>query len=526
MRWAIAFCVMGCGTTVAVDAGEAGTDATSDAPQTADWVLDLDGAQTAGRLNPALLGQYDLSGALFSYDKVPGLPAAMTKAGLTEWRIGAGRWELITQLLPSLTDGTSCAAETAFAPPEAFAPNGATDLNLIAARDWFTDDGLVVDLAATDDDGRYALAYARSVIDVAASFDAKPYFDIDLMPRALAAGTKLPDRSKTTIPDACVATFTNKVSNVKPENPQVFAAAATGMIRRIVEGSNGQKGRALPYVEVWNEPDAGNYFWDKNVGTFPEWISMAAFTIVRLDAYRKASANPDAKAMRIGLGGFAAASVAAAIVSNFDAAPIPFDFVSFHSYQDDPLAIVADIQTVAAARKASKSYGAIELVLSEWGPALSKSTLDPKTMDPALHLATVIALGAAAGLDHAHHSFFWDFYSVVSMVPFGLLDHQVQPKPAYHAYAMLARLVGGDRLVIAGREDGRFDGGMGAVLASRDANGRSKVLVVNRGNSAKTVSAGLAAAVTILDDPAKPPHTLAPATIVTVPPRSIVLIER
>jgi hypothetical protein len=522
MRWAIALCLLGCGTTPAiVDGGP--TDAPSDTPQpTADWVIDLDGAKTAGKLSPALLGQYDLSGALFAYDKVPGLPAAMKTAGLAEWRIGVGRWELLTQLLPALTDSTPCGPETSFAPLEAFAPNGTTDLDLLAARDWFTyTDGSLVDEPMTNDDSRYALAYARSVIDVAASFGAKPFFDIDLMPRALAAN-KTPNRTKATESDACVATFTNKVSNVKPDSPQVFASAAAGMIRRLVEGSNGQMGRALPYVEIWNEADIGNHFWDKNVGTFQEWITMAAFTLVRLDAYRKASGNADAKAMKIGLGGFVAASTAAAIVSGFDAMPIPFDFVSFHSYKDDPLEVVADIQTVAAARKASKTYGSIELVLGEWGPALSMSTLDPKTMDVALHLATVLTLGAAAGLDHAHHAIFWDFYSII---PFGLLDHQVKPKPAYHAYTMLARLMGGDRLVVAGHEDGRFDGGMGAVLASR-GNGMARVLVVNRGNAAKTVSAGLPATVTVLDDPMNPPHTLAPAPIVTVPPRSIVLIER
>src|SRR5258706_16188012 len=115
MRGAIAFGLRGCATTPSRGV-DAETDAPTDAPHpTADWVLDLDGAKTAGKLNPALLGQYDLSGALFAFDKVPGLVPAMKSAGLAEWRIGAGRWELLTQLLPALTDGASCAPEIAFA---------------------------------------------------------------------------------------------------------------------------------------------------------------------------------------------------------------------------------------------------------------------------------------------------------------------------------------------------------------------------------------------------------------------------
>ncbi|MEA2751875.1 MAG: hypothetical protein QOI41_6018, partial [Myxococcales bacterium] len=49
---------------------------------------------------------YDLSGALFAYDEIAGLAAAMKSAGMQDWRVGVGRWEIATQLCRKLTDGT------------------------------------------------------------------------------------------------------------------------------------------------------------------------------------------------------------------------------------------------------------------------------------------------------------------------------------------------------------------------------------------------------------------------------------
>src|SRR5207245_1958732 len=108
-----------------------------------------------------LLGQYDLSGALYHYDQVPELPSLMKAAGFAEWRVGVGRWEFGTLALPALTDGTPCDMSTTL--PQSKAPPGATDLDLIAARDWFTyTDGAPVTLAMTADDSRYQLDYVRS----------------------------------------------------------------------------------------------------------------------------------------------------------------------------------------------------------------------------------------------------------------------------------------------------------------------------------------------------------------------------
>jgi hypothetical protein len=506
------------------DAGnDAAPDAPDDAPPAADWTLTYDPSSTAGPLPATLLGQYDLSGALFHYDQQAPLIPLMKAAGFSEWRVGLGRWEGLTQLLPTLTDGTSCAQTLAGLPKEAQAPGGTTDLDLIQARDWFTyTDGSPVTMAMTGDDTRYRLDYVRSVLDVADRFGAAPYFDVDLMPRALAAN-QTPTRTTAEWGDACGWTWTNEVSNVAAADPDVFAAAIAGMVRRLIEGSGGQPGRPLHYLEFWNEPELG-YAWNPHVADFQTYLATAVKVLGALDAYRKQTANADGKAIKIGLGSFAVSATAATMLTAF---PGPFDFVSFHlESSDDPLAMVASVQAVAAARKAS-SHPDAELLLTEWGYDISGSKLDPRTMDVALHHATLLALGAPY-LTHAHHALFWDWYDVPDY-PYAFIHHDFTPKPAYYVFTLLAKLIGGgaSRLEAAGFSDGKLDGGMGAVLAGKGGDGVVRVLIVNRNATARTATVGaVPKSVTVFDDPAKPPRGVAPSQVVQVPPRSIVLVER
>ncbi len=504
--------LLGCGD----DSAGAGDMAT-----TVDWALAFDTSATEGTLSPALLGQYDLSGALMRYDQQAPLVDEMKGAGFAEWRVGVGRWEFGTRLLPTLTDGTSCAQALAGHPAAAAAPMGTTDLDLIQGRDWFTfTDGAPVTLADTADDARYRLDYLRAVLDVVDKFGAAPYVGIDHMPRALAA-QKTPARAD------CGITWSNRVSNVCPADPAVFAAAVAGLVKRTVEGSDGKPGRPVRYWEFWNEPE-GAYAWDPSVCPFtPDYFATAAYVLAALDGYRKQTANPDGQRIKIGLGSFASAQVAATVIASPDF-PAPYDFVSFHvETDDDPLAVAAKIQMVADARKASKHPGA-ELLLTEWSAKLDGGTLDPETMDVALHHATVLVLGATAGLTHAHHALFWDFLAP-GVPSLGLLRHDLTPKPAYYAWVLLAQVIrdGAARLAPIGHADGKLDGGLGAVLASRDAAGQVRVLLVNRATAARTATVGAPpTAVTVLDDPTRPPRTVAPSAVVTVPARSIVLIER
>jgi len=532
----------GCGSSSSdapppIDSGsDTIVDVPGDSTTPTDLKIELDPSAPSARVSPALLGQYELSGALYRMNAVPGLVDLMKTAGFSEWRVGVGRWEIATQMLPSLTDGTSCAADLAALPKAAAAPAGATDASLVAARDWFVDDGKPVTVAMTLADDRYSLGYVRSVIDTALAFGAKPYVDIDLMPLALSASRTF-SRTNAVVPNACQATFTNRVSNVRPADTTVFGAAAAGLVKRIVEGSGTEKGRAVTHFEVWNEPEFP-FFWDKSFESkdLDEWVKMAATTLVHLAAYRRDASAPEAKALKFGLGSFAVADTAVTIVNGFDKAPLPdgsflpIDFVSFHSYDNDPLKVADDIEKVAAARRTSTHYANVELALSEWGLQLDGKGWDPKTMDAPLHAATVLALGAASGLDHAHRAIFWDYFAGL---PFGLVDHDGKPKPLYWAYAMLAEIVGkgSARLAPKGFASGRFDGGNVAVLATKDDAGVVRVLVVNRSASSRTVEVALSGTTTtpksvkLFDAPASPPRTIDAAPKLPLPPRSIALVS-
>jgi hypothetical protein len=502
------------------------------AMQSVDWEIPIDPAKVAGPLPDALLGQYDLSGALFDYPNAPGLTTALAPMGFTEWRVGVGRWEFATRLLPTLTDGTPC-PQNGY-PPAAFAPMGATDADLIAGRDWFTDDGNPVTMQDTTDDKRYSLAYLRSVLDAATKMGARPYVDVDLMPRALAVNKVF---SRTAgLPDQCNATWANDVSNVAPADPTIFAAAARGMISRIVEGSGGEPARPAQYWEIWNEFELP-YAWDTKYDDMKHdaFFAMAIDFLATMRQYRTGSASPTVQALRFGLGSFANPDTAAAVLTAFDQANagIPVDFVSFHGYApdgtNDPLTVVAGIEKVAAARAATTNYRDTELVLSEWGTNLDAAP-DPSTIETPLYAATVIALGAAQGLGRMHHAIFYAFYPGV---PYALVDNSGQPLPLGRAYQLMAELVGANRqrLIVTGFENGRLDGGMGALLGSKDAGGALRVLMVNRESVAKTArftvggSGKVPTRVEVFDVAAQPIHDVAPSTIVTIPARSLVLVS-
>jgi hypothetical protein len=498
-----------------------------------DWVIAVDSAVGGKPISRGLLGHYDLSGSLYTYDQVPTLVPKMQAAGFSDWRVGLGRWEGGTQILPTLSDGTPCAAT-----PDQSAPPGSTDLDLIAGRDWFTDDGSVVTLADTLDESRYALDYVRSVLDTAQAFGVDPFVSVDLMPRALAV-------NRQPLRTACGWTYMNRVSNVRPRDPAVFAAAIVGLVQRIVEGSGGEPGRRATHWEIWNEPELP-IFWDpayeNGPGPLDRFLEMAILALVELDAYRAGSANLDVGDLRFGLASFASAATAAAVLSGLDSAPLPggsvapLDFISFHGYSNDPLVIVQSIESVAAAAAISSNYQNVELVLAEWGPNLMTTAGDvvfASSMEPPLLMSTVIALGAAAGLDRAHHSIFWDFFPG-NAITWGLLDHDANPRPLYRAYELLADVIpeGGERLEPVGLEDGRLDGGLGAVLVTRGPDGAVRAFFANRSPTSRSARLEIdgwpvsPSRVRRFDDPVGAIQDDVPGTAeFTVPARALVVAE-
>ncbi len=507
------------------------------------WMIELDPSSRGRRLSPGLLGHYDLSGELFRYDRVPGLGETLAGAGFREWRLGVGRWEAGTHYLPALTDGSPCPPSPV---PQAYAPAGWTDEDVLGSRDWFVDDGRPVTLTDTLDDERYSLGYIRRSLDVVSALGATPFMSIDLMPRALAAATA-PLRDARNTPAACVWTYANQISNGRPRDEMVFAAAVAGMVERVVAGDRGERGRPVTHWEIWNEPDLC-VFWDPGADDgvpcvdepfdqrLHAFLTMAVPALVALDDLRRTSPHPDVRAIRIGLGSFAFADVAALVLDSFDrfrlpdGRPVPLDFLSFHSYNHDPLGIVHFTEIAAAARERSATYPDIDLMLTEFGP-FPDVPFDDASLEQPVRIATALVLGIGAGLDRAHHTIFYDYWGD-SAVQWGLVSHDVRPKPLFHAYALLHRLIGEGATpwVPVDHPSGRLDDG-GAVVVAEGEDGVTRALVVNRSSDPRTVGFSIdgrrirPTALTVYDDPTGAPHDALPGEVVLLPGPSLGLFE-
>jgi hypothetical protein len=286
----------------------------------------------------------------------------------------------------------------------------------------------------------------------------------------------------------------------------------------------------VTYFELWNEPEG---FWDSSFDPDGSIFRTTMVTTLNaLAAFRTQSGHSE---LRFGLAGYALASTAIQNLPVFDAMGLPLDFISFYSYNTDPIALAHDIENVIAARATTTNYRNIEVALTEWGPGFDiehddESRLNPDlayaaSIDPALHAATVLARAAVAGLAHAHHVFFWDFF------PFrirGLFSNTVQPVPPYYGFALFAAAIANEARLLStgGATDTRI------VLATRDSGGTAHVLLVNRDAVSAVVEVaidGIATApsrVRIYDDPAGAIHdTQATGTAVAMPAKSIALID-
>jgi hypothetical protein len=262
---------------------------------------------------------------------------------------------------------------------------------------------------------------------------------------------------------------------------------------------------------------------------------MVEATLTALAQFRGSSTHPE---LRFGFAGFAGAAGAIQAIQKLDATTpaVPLDFLSFHSYNTDPIGIAHDVENVMAAVRATANYAKIEVALTEWGPGQDiengdESRLNPNetyahSIDPALHAATVISRAATAGLSHAHHVFFWDFF------PFrirGLYQNDLQTRPQYYAFRMLTAVIGGgNRIlpVVSGTSDTHV------VLATQEPSGRVHVLLVNRDATSQLVQVDTPgvpqtpSAVSAYFDPAgtiQPGKTV--AGLITVPAESIVQLD-
>jgi len=215
-----------------------------------------------------------------------------------------------------------------------------------------------------------------------------------------------------------------------------------------------ERGAGIRYWEVSNEPDIGESGGCPYLFTPENYRRYYARTVAAI-----LRADPEAR-----VGGPALANYKSPILPSLlefcEKEKAPLHFVSWHTYQSDPIKIRASIDEVKALLKKHPSLHP-ETILNEWNMSLSNPSLDPR-FQPCF-IAEVAWQMNEAGLDyscyyhirdyHVRPEVFSKFMSLDGtafmarwwnqMPQFdGLFDFQNRVRPAYFAFKLLSRLSG------------------------------------------------------------------------------------
>lgn len=508
----------------------------------ADWQVTLDLDAGGARLAPEQSGAYELSGAIYQYDQVPGLVTQMQALGFKYWRVGLGRWEIGSEEFASVpaTDGGTLNCP---APVLAFQTSTHASLDeLVAYRDFFK---LNVDHAPAgldvndmDDPANYDFTYVDTVVAEAEAFGAEPYLDIDYVPKALSS-------VQTYGVADCTNTFANGVTTAPPVDDGLYARAVVHVLVHLLDGwPNGSTKHVLHYVEIGNEPENVPYFWSGTEQQFDVWFASVAALV---GAYRDSVKATDAAwaGLKVGGGSFAEApggrNWLPHLLDVLDnaSAPVPLDFLSMHSYHDIPQAVVGDevgtVTELFASRHAGRYFGT-ELVLAEWGPGLnelSNASFNQSIQAPLVYGAG-LAGAEATGYAFTQKALFYDFAHLANGagMTYGLIDWQGQPEPAYHAFALFQQLVADTPLRLSFPAVFPANGFDGIAVGGVNAAGTQvQLYVVNLIASDRVLqidgTAMTQATLQVLDGTGAAVRTVGPMSPsrVTVPKQSVTLIQ-
>jgi hypothetical protein len=214
------------------------------------------------------------------------------------------------------------------------------------------------------------------------------------------------------------------------------------------------RGSRIIYWEVANEPDIGEDGGCPYRFTPEGYVRYYTHTVAAIKR-----ADPDAK-----VGGPALANPASpllpALLTATQGSHLPVDFISWHIYNSDPLAIRA---TIERQKRLLERFPKLhpETFLDEWNMSLGNPIPDPR-FQPVFLLETIWQM-KDAGLDyscyyhirdyHVQPEIFDAFFSrkgAAAMAQWwnlmpqydGLFDYQNRVRPAYFAFSLLSHLTG------------------------------------------------------------------------------------
>jgi xylan 1,4-beta-xylosidase len=277
--------------------------------------------------------------------------------------------------------------------------------------------------------GEYDFTKLDRTIDAVTRAGAKPLMSIDVKPHVLFP-----------VIDENV---------VEPNDYAQWEELIVQLVRHYKD-----RGAGIRYWEVANEPDmgeAGGCPYRFKPDSYVRYYKHTAAAILRAD--------PDAK-----VGGPALANWKSPILpALLDAAAkseVPLDFVSWHTYDSDPLSIRGTIHGVKEMVKQRPSLHP-ELVLDEWNMSLGRPVQDPR-FQPCFAAETIWQM-IDSGLDYSNYyhirdygvearnfSGFMSAQGVAFMARWwnrmpqydGLFDYQNTVRPAYFALKLISRMSG------------------------------------------------------------------------------------
>lgn len=214
------------------------------------------------------------------------------------------------------------------------------------------------------------------------------------------------------------------------------------------------RGSRIIYWEVANEPDIGENGGCPYLFTPEGYVRYYSHTVAAIKR-----ADPDAK-----VGGPALAdpksALLPALLEAAQKSDLPLDFISWHIYDNDPLAIRA---TIDSKKELLKGFPKLhpETFLDEWNMSLGNPVTDPR-FQPVFTAETIWQM-KDAGLDyscyyhirdyHVEPEIFNPFFSrkgAAAMAQWwnlmpqydGLFDYQSRVRPTYFLFSLMAHLTG------------------------------------------------------------------------------------
>lgn len=380
--------------------------------------LRVDAGTVTTLLAPLWRDHYDLSAQHFRYTDEPGFLEVARQLQPRSWRCSVGRWEVG---LPPPGGGDS------------------RDVNVLRTceREFYRGSDT---LAAADDPANYHFAYLDAQLTAIAMTGAVPYLCFDYMPFTLSSEQDPNNPDNLSVPDPILPwprlSFSNGIRTAPPRDPAVYARVVHNTIRHVRGQFAGTLDFGITDIEIGNEPDLYEpdgtplrIFW---TGTRAQWLAM----------YAAIAAEVTVPGVRLGGGSFAfqPGVPTPTFLQDFLVDVVQngrrLDFLSFHSYSDDPLVHVASFAIVDALRRAAGLN--VPLVNAEWGRALDGDDPVYDRIEHGLLRSKVMMAAQIFGIQIAHEALLRDIGPGRDLL--GLIKTQpAGPKPVSDCYRALLR---------------------------------------------------------------------------------------